>query len=123
MSSINVIEVTETTFTSEIENHQGVAVLDLWAPWCGPCRMIAPILEQLAAEYAGKVKVAKLDIDASPAVAQRFGIRSIPTLLFFRDGQLVDTVVGAYPKAVLARRFEALAAEEPRDTAEVTSAK
>ena len=123
MSSINVIEVTEATFAGEIESHQGVAVLDLWAPWCGPCRMITPILEQLAAEYAGKVKVAKLDIDGSPSIAQRFGIRSIPTLLFFRDGQVVDTVIGAHPKAALARRFQALTAEDPRGTAEATAAK
>lgn len=104
--SKNVVTVTDATFASEIEGHAGVSVVDLWATWCGPCRMIAPMLEELAGEFAGKVKVAKLDVDANPSTSQRFNVRSIPTLLFFKDGKLVDQVVGALPKAALAERFK-----------------
>lgn len=104
--SKNVVTVTDATFAAEIEGHAGVAVLDLWAAWCGPCRMIAPMLDELAGEYQGRVKVAKLDVDANPATSSRFNVRSIPTLLFFRDGKLVDTVVGALPKPALAERFK-----------------
>ena len=106
MQTKNVIEVSDDTFAQEIEQHEGTAVIDLWAAWCGPCRMIAPMLEELAGEYAGKVKVAKLDIDANPNVPRRFNVRSIPTLLFFKGGKLVDTVVGALPRQMLAARFE-----------------
>ena len=102
----NVVTVTDATFATEIEGHAGVAVVDLWATWCGPCRMIAPMLEELAGEFAGKVKVAKLDVDANPAISQRFNVRSIPTLLFFKDGKLVDQVVGALPKPALTERFK-----------------
>jgi thioredoxin 1 len=109
MASKNVLEVTDANFQSEIESHQGVAVVDLWATWCGPCRLIAPIVEQLATEYEGRVKVAKMDVDANPATAMRFNVRSIPTILFFRDGKVVDTVIGAVPKTVLAQRFDQLA--------------
>jgi thioredoxin 1 len=101
--------VTDENFGAEIEQHQGLAVVDFWATWCGPCRMIAPAVDQLAEEYAGRVKVAKLDTDANPRTMTRFGVRSIPTLLFFRDGQVVDRVVGALPKGQLAERFARLA--------------
>jgi thioredoxin 1 len=100
-----VIEVTDATFAAEIEGHKGVAVVDLWATWCGPCRMIAPIVEELAGEFAGRVKVTKLDVDANQVTASRFNVRSIPTLLFFLDGKVVDQVVGALPRAALAERF------------------
>jgi thioredoxin 1 len=102
--------VTDENFGAEIEQHQGLAVVDFWATRCGPCRMIAPAVDQLAQEYAGRVKVAKLDTDANPRTMTRFGVRSIPTLLFFRDGQVVDRVVGALPKGQLAERFARLAA-------------
>jgi len=108
--SANVIEVSDGNFSEEIEQHQGVAVVDLWATWCGPCRMIAPIIDELAGEYQGKVKVAKLDVDANPQTAMKFGVRSIPTLLFFKDGKVIDTVVGAQPKPALAQRFATHAA-------------
>ena len=102
----NVVTVTDATFASEIEGHAGVAVVDLWATWCGPCRMIAPMLEELAGEFAGRVKVAKLAVDANPVTSQRFNVRSIPTLLFFKDGKVVDQVVGALPKPALTERFK-----------------
>jgi thioredoxin 1 len=104
----NVVTVGDADFVTEIEQHQGLAVVDFWATWCGPCRMIAPVVDQLAAEYAGRVKVAKLDTDANPRTMTRLGIRSIPTLLFFRDGQVVDRVVGALPKGQIAERFARL---------------
>ena len=108
--SDNTKVVTDADFGAEIEQHAGVAVVDFWATWCGPCRLIAPVVDQLATEYAGKVKVAKLDTDANPRTMTRFGVRSIPTLLFFRDGEVVDRVVGALPKGQIAERFARLTA-------------
>ena len=106
----NAIAVTDTSFETEIEKHEGLAVVDFWATWCGPCRMIAPILDQLAAEYSGKAKVAKLDVDANIKTATRFNVRSIPMILFFKDGKLVDQVIGAVPKAALETKFKQHAA-------------
>jgi thioredoxin 1 len=97
----NTTLVTDATFESEIEKHAGLAVVDFWATWCGPCRVIAPILDQLATEYAGKVKVAKLDVDTNIKTAARFNVRSIPLLLFFKDGKVVDQIVGAVPKTAI----------------------
>lgn len=100
------ITVTDDNFQSEIEGAQGLAMVDFWAAWCGPCRMVGPIVEQLATEYEGKIKIGKLDVDANQRVASRFNIRSIPSILFFKDGQLVDTVVGAVPKPHLERKIQ-----------------
>lgn len=102
----NALAVTDTTFEDEIEKYDGLAVVDFWATWCGPCRAIAPMLEQLAVEYVGKAKVAKLDVDTNQKTAMRFNVRSIPTILFFKNGKLVDSVVGAVPKAKLASKFQ-----------------
>ncbi|HEY7407994.1 MAG TPA: thioredoxin [Gemmatimonadaceae bacterium] len=101
----NSVAVTDATFGAEIEGHKGLAVVDFWATWCGPCRMIAPILDQLASEYNGKAKVAKVDVDTNQQTAMRFNVRSIPSILFFKDGKHVDTVVGAVPKSHLERKF------------------
>jgi thioredoxin 1 len=102
----NAVAVTDISFEHEIEKHDGLAVVDFWATWCGPCRMVAPILEQLASEYAGKAKVAKLDVDANQRTAMRYNVRSIPTILFFKNGRLVDTVIGAVPRAKLESKFQ-----------------
>lgn len=108
----NALAVTDTTFEDEIEKHEGLAVVDFWATWCGPCRAIAPMLDQLAVEYEGKAKVAKLDVDANQKTAMRFNVRSIPTILFFKNGKLVDTVIGAVPKARLSEKFQKYAVSE-----------
>jgi thioredoxin 1 len=102
--------VTDATFEQEIEKHDGLAVVDFWATWCGPCRMIAPILDQLAGEYEGKVKVAKLDVDSNIQTATRFNVRSIPMLLFFKGGKLVDQIVGAVPRPTIESKFQQHAA-------------
>jgi thioredoxin 1 len=106
----NAIAVTDADFQAQVEQHEGLAVVDFWATWCGPCRMIAPIVEQLAGEYDGKAKVLKLDVDHNQQTATRFNIRSIPQILFFKNGKVVDTVVGAVPKSVLEGKFKEHAA-------------
>ncbi len=100
------IDVTEDSFADEIEGAEGLAMVDFWAEWCGPCRMVSPIVEELAEEYSDRVKVGKVDVDENQKIAQRFNIRSIPSILFFKDGEHVDTVVGAVPKAQLEQKIE-----------------
>lgn len=98
--------VTDATFAREVEQAAGLTVVDFWAAWCGPCRMIAPILDQLAEDYDGRVKVAKLDVDANQQTAMRFNVRSIPMLLFFKDGKVVDQIVGALPRQAIESKFQ-----------------
>ena len=98
--------VTDATFSAEVEHSALPILVDGWAPWCGPCRMIAPILDELAAELAGQLRVAKLNVDENPATASRFGLRSIPTLLVFKAGREVDRIVGVQPKSEISRRLE-----------------
>ena len=100
------MHVSDVDFAQEIEQHEGLAMVDFWATWCGPCQIIAPSVEQLAGEYSGRLKVAKLDVDANPKTTVRFNVRSIPSVLFFRNGTQVDTVVGAYPKAYFTQKIE-----------------
>jgi thioredoxin 1 len=95
------VAVTDDSFASSVEKAEGLVLVDFWAEWCGPCRMIAPSLEQLAQEYEGKVTITKLDVDVNTRTAMRFNVRSIPTLMFFKGGKHVDTVVGAVPKTTL----------------------
>ncbi len=100
------IEITDANFEEIIKSEQLILV-DFWAEWCGPCKMIGPVVEELAGEYEGKAIIGKVDVDSNPSVAQAFGIRSIPTLLFFKGGQVVDKQVGAVPKAVLSKKLDA----------------
>lgn len=101
------IHLTDDTFDSEVLKSDIPVIIDFWATWCAPCRMIAPIIEQFASEYEGKVKVCKLDVDNNQQVAMNYGIRSIPTVLIFKNGEVVDTIVGAVPKTMLKERLEA----------------
>ncbi len=100
------LHVTDATFAGEIEQASGLILVDFWATWCGPCQVIAPVLEQLAAEYAGRVRIAKVDVDSNQRTAMRFNVRSIPSVLFFKNGHHVDTVIGAVPKATLEARIK-----------------
>jgi thioredoxin 2 len=102
-----LVEAGDADFAAAVETKRLVLV-DLWAPWCGPCRMVAPILEKLAVEFATDLKVVKVNVDESPMTAQRHQARSIPMLLFMREGDVVETVVGAQPEHVLRARIEAL---------------
>ena len=102
----NAMVVNDSDFETEVEKHDGLAVVDFWATWCAPCRMIAPILDQLAADYDGKVKVTKLDVDANIKTATKFNVRSIPMLLFFKDGKVVDQIIGAVPKGHIENKLQ-----------------
>lgn len=100
------VEVTDTTFSSEVERSATPVLLDMWAEWCGPCHMLAPTIDQLSSEMAGRVKVAKLNIDENPAIASRYEVRSIPTLLVLKGGKEIDRLVGVQPKQEIVRRLE-----------------
>ncbi len=105
-TSIHPITVTDATFSGDVERSSLPVLLDLWAAWRGPCQMIAPVVEQLAKEMAGRVRVAKLNVDENPVIAERFHIRSIPALLILKSGQEIDRIVGAQPKSEIVRRLE-----------------
>ena len=106
MGDVNPVKVSDDNFADEIEGHDGVAIVDFWATWCGPCQIIAPVIEQLATEYDGRVKVAKLDVDSNQGTAAKFNVRSIPSVLIFKGGEAVDSVVGAVPKELLVEKIE-----------------
>ena len=106
MASEFVEELTNDNFEAEVASYHGTVLVDFWAPWCGPCRMVGPVVEELAKEYQGKAKVGKLNTDEAPDIASRFGIRSIPTLLFFKNGAVVQQLVGAYPKSKISEKLE-----------------
>jgi thioredoxin 1 len=92
------IEITDASFQNEVLNSNTPVLVDFWAVWCGPCKMVAPVVEEIAKEYDGKLKVGKIDVDSNPEVTMRFGIRSIPTLMIFKGGKVVEQIIGALPK-------------------------
>ncbi len=101
------IVLTDDNFSAEVLNASQPVLVDFWATWCGPCRMIAPIVQQLSSEYEGRAKVGKLDVDAAQKTAAEFGIRSIPTLLIFKEGKVADQIIGAVPKGQITEKLEA----------------
>ncbi len=103
-----IFEVTTSSWDNEVLKANGLVLVDFWAVWCGPCRMVAPVVEELAKEFTGKLKVAKLNTDENPDIASRYKIMGIPTLMFFKDGEKVDQIVGAVPKAQLKDKIDTL---------------
>lgn len=103
------IEFTDSNFSEEVEKSGTPVLVDFWAEWCGPCKMIGPVVEELAGEYEGKVKVGKVNVDNNPEISVKFGIRSIPTLLIFKDGEIVDQIIGAVPKTELKKHLDQVA--------------
>ena len=102
------VAVTDATFDDEVLKADTLVLVDFWASWCNPCRMVAPILDQIADEYAGKVKVVKVEVDSNQGSAAKYGVRSIPSLAIFKDGQVVDMLVGARPKAEIAEKLDSI---------------
>lgn len=107
MASENVLTLTDDSFEKEIDQGEGLAVVDFWAEWCGPCRAVGPVIEAIADDYVGKVKVGKLDVDSNRQTTERFNVRSIPSILYFKDGELVETVVGVRSKKQLEELIQA----------------
>ena len=101
---VKPVDLTDVTFKKAIQNHS-LVVVDCWAPWCGPCRFLSPIIEEIARDYAGKIFFGKLNVDENPRVAMQYGIMSIPTLLIFKNGRLVDQIIGAMPRRILEPRI------------------
>jgi thioredoxin 1 len=103
-----IIELNEANFASEVLESNQPVLVDFWAEWCGPCKMLGPVLDEIATEQSGRVKIAKVNVDTSPALAERFGIQSIPTLLYFAGGEVRDQTVGAVPKRAIVAKLEKL---------------
>jgi thioredoxin 1 len=111
MASANIVHVTDASFEKEVLKSPQPVLIDFWAPWCGPCRAIAPIIDELAADYAGRLKVVKINVDDNPETPSRYGVRGIPNLLIIKNGQVKEQIVGAVPKGNLVRAVDnALAA-------------
>ena len=101
------VEITDANFEQEVLQSETPVLIDFWAEWCGPCRMIGPVVEEMASEYAGKAKIGKVNVDVNPEVSIKYGIRSIPALLIFKTGEVVDQIVGAVPKTHLTKQLDA----------------
>ncbi len=102
------IDITDNSFNEEVISAAGPVLVDCWAPWCGPCRMVAPVLDQIAEEYAGRIKIAKLNVDENPVTASKFSVQSIPTMLLFKNGKLANTIVGAQPKNAIEQHINSM---------------
>ena len=106
MASDGIIELSDSTFESEVVNSDVPVLVDFWAPWCGPCRAVAPIVEEISSSYEGKIKVGKMNVDENQSTTMKFGIRSIPTIIMFKGGEAVDQIIGAVPKGEIERVVE-----------------
>ncbi|MBN2062529.1 MAG: thioredoxin [Deltaproteobacteria bacterium] len=104
----DILQVSDGTFESEIINSDIPAIVDFWAEWCGPCKMVGPVVEELAEEYKGKIKVAQMDVDQNRETPAKFGIRNIPTLIFFKGGEVINTIIGAQPKSSIEEELKKL---------------
>ncbi len=104
----NVLQLNDTNFDLEVTNSPIPVLVDFWAPWCGPCRMIAPVIDRIAEKYSGQLKVGKLNVDENPIISGKFGIMSIPTLIFFKNGKEFDRVIGALPEPIITSKIEEL---------------
>jgi thioredoxin 1 len=103
----NTIAFSDSNFETEVVKNEGTVLVDFWAEWCGPCRKIGPLVDELATEYDGKAKIGKVNVDENPEISMKYGIRSIPALLIFKNGEVVDQIIGAVPKAVLKKQLDA----------------
>ena len=106
MASVSIVELSDSSFESEVINSEKPVLVDFWAPWCGPCRALAPVIEEISTDFVDKLKVGKVNVDDNPEISMKFGIRSIPTLMVFKDGEVLEQIIGAVPKSEIERALE-----------------